>query len=190
MANSAYQADAFADVGSHTLFGYRLYRHDEPPLADFGVRESTHASTIMILHQAEPRSDPHHTESADEMPSLVRSKRNQGFDAEDIAWGKEKLNGAHVRQGQRKRSARARPLVQISYYWRTKVKWRETVYASLLVMSLLLSAACGRPTTSRMVPNSAKAGDLTLRSCSYETNTGRHAADCGTLVMVSKSIDV
>ena len=39
------------------------------------------------------------------------------------------------------------------------------------------------------VPLGAKAGDLTLESCSYGAEGGRHAADCGTLVVPENRAD-
>src|SRR3972149_6784511 len=39
------------------------------------------------------------------------------------------------------------------------------------------------PDASVSVPNGAQAGDLTLESCTYATEDGSYAADCGTLVV-------
>ena len=39
------------------------------------------------------------------------------------------------------------------------------------------------------VPAGAKAGDLTLKPCSYETEKGSYAADCGTLVVPENRAD-
>jgi hypothetical protein len=47
-----------------------------------------------------------------------------------------------------------------------------------------------RPSDSTVtVPSRAKAGDLTLEPCSYETEDGDYAADCGTLVVPEDRAD-
>src|SRR5262249_37752432 len=53
---------------------------------------------------------------------------------------------------------------------------------AVLVLGLasIRFAPGGRPVS---VPAGAKAGDLTLNPCSYQTESGAYAADCGTLVV-------
>jgi pimeloyl-ACP methyl ester carboxylesterase len=53
--------------------------------------------------------------------------------------------------------------------------------ASLAIGLAYVHSGSGRTTVS--VPAGAKAGDLILKPCTYATENGRYAADCGTLVV-------
>jgi pimeloyl-ACP methyl ester carboxylesterase len=58
--------------------------------------------------------------------------------------------------------------------------------AALTVIGLVVLGLVylGRPDGSAVVvPDGARAGDLPLRACTYDTEAGRRAADCGTLVV-------
>jgi pimeloyl-ACP methyl ester carboxylesterase len=65
------------------------------------------------------------------------------------------------------------------------------IVALVLIGVLVLGLGYLRfqPSAAVSVPAGAKAGDLTLKSCSYQTEKGSYAADCGTLVVPENRAD-
>jgi hypothetical protein len=65
------------------------------------------------------------------------------------------------------------------------------IVALVLIAVVLAGLAYLRfaPETTISVPAGAKAGDLTLTSCTYATEDGDYAADCGTLVVPENRAD-
>src|SRR5687767_14924864 len=67
--------------------------------------------------------------------------------------------------------------------------------ARILALALVAAVACGlaylrfAPDDAVSVPPGAKAGDLILDTCTYATEDGRYAADCGTLVVPENRAD-
>ena len=65
------------------------------------------------------------------------------------------------------------------------------IFALVLIALAVLGLAYLRfaPDGSVSVPAGAKAGDLSLESCTYSTEDGSYAADCGTLVVPENRAD-
>ena len=65
------------------------------------------------------------------------------------------------------------------------------IFALVLIALAVLGLAYLRfaPDGSVSVPAGAKADDLTLKPCSYDTEKGSYAADCGTLVVPENRAD-
>jgi pimeloyl-ACP methyl ester carboxylesterase len=57
------------------------------------------------------------------------------------------------------------------------------VVVSVAAVFGLALAACGGSPARLTVPEGAQPGDLLLKACTFNSNTGEYAADCGTLVM-------
>jgi uncharacterized membrane protein YdfJ with MMPL/SSD domain/pimeloyl-ACP methyl ester carboxylesterase len=74
---------------------------------------------------------------------------------------------------------------------RKRVFTPARIAALALIGALVIGLAYLRfaPDDRVSVPAGAKAGDLTLHPCSYATEAGSHAADCGTLVVPENRAD-
>jgi pimeloyl-ACP methyl ester carboxylesterase len=57
---------------------------------------------------------------------------------------------------------------------------RTILMVTVLSISL---AACGRSDSTIVLPEGARAGDLVMEPCAFETKTTEYEADCGTLVV-------
>ncbi|HET9223995.1 MAG TPA: alpha/beta fold hydrolase, partial [Roseiflexaceae bacterium] len=72
----------------------------------------------------------------------------------------------------------------------TKIQ-RKCVYIALVATLLgLCLTACGRSASAVTVPAGAKPGELTLAPCTFKTEEGAYAADCGTLVVLENRAKV
>src|SRR5213594_4447888 len=63
-------------------------------------------------------------------------------------------------------------------------KQGKFVFIALAATALgLILMACGGPATAPTVAAGAKPGELTVEPCTFKTDIGEYAADCGTLVV-------
>src|SRR5437762_4441143 len=62
-------------------------------------------------------------------------------------------------------------------------KQGKFVFIALAIVLGLILMACGGPATAPAVPAGAKPGELTVEPCTFKTDIGEYAADCGTLVV-------
>jgi pimeloyl-ACP methyl ester carboxylesterase len=74
----------------------------------------------------------------------------------------------------------------------TRISRPSRIVALLLIALAVLGLAYlryGQSDRTVSVPSGAKAGDLTLESCQYATDSGSYDADCGTLVVAENPSD-
>jgi hypothetical protein len=74
----------------------------------------------------------------------------------------------------------------------TRISRPSRIVALVLIALAMLGLAYlryGPGDRAVSVPSGAKAGDLTLESCEYATDSGSNAADCGTPVMPANRAD-
>jgi pimeloyl-ACP methyl ester carboxylesterase len=74
----------------------------------------------------------------------------------------------------------------------TRIFTPARIVALVLIALLVLGLGYlrfGRDSSRVSVPEGAKAGDLILKSCRYDTENGSYAADCGTLVVPENRAD-